>query len=181
MQTFTEEWRLIFGNYYVSNFGRVKKGNRQLKTDKSSGYECVTLYKDGVPKKYLVHRLVASSFIPIIESMDQVNHIDGNKLNNMLINLEWTNRSLNQKHAYDIGLQKGYKKPTKMTSAYKKALCGSRWKGENRIYRAEGVDFKKPEDCAEYFSVNRQTVYNRANSKNFPLWSILVVKEVEDE
>ena len=54
----------------------------------------------------LVHRLVAKTFIINPNNLPQVNHIDGNKLNNAISNLEWCDNSYNQKHAYKLGLQK---------------------------------------------------------------------------
>lgn len=67
---------------------------------------------DGKRHRYSVHRLILENFKPV-ENMDkmQVNHIDGNKWNNKLSNLEWVTCSENNKHAHKIGLksQKGEK------------------------------------------------------------------------
>lgn len=68
----------------------------------------VNLSKDRIQKWYLVHRLKAIVFIPNIENKEQVNHIDGNKSNNDLSNLEWVTRSENMRHAYRIGLLKDH-------------------------------------------------------------------------
>ena len=59
-------------------------------------------------KTYRVHRLVLMAFKPV-ENMDnlEVNHIDGDKKNNRLDNLEWCTSSENQQHAFSIGLNKG--------------------------------------------------------------------------
>jgi hypothetical protein len=61
-------------------------------------------------KKCALHRLLALAFIENIENKPFVNHIDGNKLNNTLDNLEWVTSSENNLHAHKVGLTKGDKK-----------------------------------------------------------------------
>ena len=68
-------------------------------------YLMVHLTKHNQIKSYLVHRLVAITFLPNPESKPEVNHIDGDKLNNNAYNLEWTTRSDNLKHAYRNNLK----------------------------------------------------------------------------
>lgn len=108
----TEIWKSLDGivekgtNYEVSNLGRVRhsrKGN-MLSITKSQRYAQVGLCEGGKLKKYLVHRLVALAFLPNPDNKPQVNHLDGNKLNNELSNLEWTTVSENIIHAIDTGL-----------------------------------------------------------------------------
>lgn len=66
--------------------------------------------KEHIRKYFLVHRLVAQAFIPNPNNLPQVNHIDGNKENNCITNLEWCTREDNIKHAYKIGLNPSRKK-----------------------------------------------------------------------
>ena len=104
-----EEWRSIFNSdkYKVSNFGRVlnTKTNRILVGKKSGEYIRYELTYDGVSKNYLGHRLVYYAFHPDFDIFDTsriINHIDGNKQNNTLTNLEECNKSQNALHAYYI-------------------------------------------------------------------------------
>ena len=108
------------GLYQVSNLGRVKSLIcRGLKRDKvlkagvdTQGYLLVNLYKSGKPKSKSIHRLVASAFIPNTLIKHQVNHLDANKKNNCINNLEWTTPSENIKHAIEMGLMIHQRKKT---------------------------------------------------------------------
>jgi hypothetical protein len=111
-----EEWRDIEGYegmYQVSNLGRVLSliSNKILKNFfvGRGGYHRVDLCKDKVRKPYRVHRLVAEAFIPNINNKPQVNHIDGNRINNNVENLEWCTNSENNKHAWESGLREEYR------------------------------------------------------------------------
>lgn len=78
---------------------------------KGTEYQIINLSKlDGKKRTFRVHRLVMMAFNPV-ENMDEleVNHLDGNKKNNKLENLEWCTSSENQKHAFKTGLQKARK------------------------------------------------------------------------
>lgn len=103
------------GIYQVSNLGNVKVLSRQVwngkgfrtqderilqQSNNQWGYNIVTLTKDSKRKPHKVHRLVAQAFIPNPENKEQVNHIDGNKTNNNVNNLEWNTRQENISHAY---------------------------------------------------------------------------------
>ena len=99
----------VFDKYHVSNFGRFKsfhKGKTKIlkPAPALNGYLQVGLCKDNQQKNFLVHRLVALAFIPNPNGKPQINHRDGNKLNNHVSNLEWCTPSENQRHAYDTGL-----------------------------------------------------------------------------
>jgi hypothetical protein len=82
----------------------IKLSDKKLSVGKTGRYARCTLSKDGSPKSYSVHRLVALAFIPNPLNLPQVNHKDGNKFNNHYSNLEWCTSSDNTKHAYDTGL-----------------------------------------------------------------------------
>jgi hypothetical protein len=103
-----------FENYEVDELGQVwslpkktRKGTRLIKALRhpKTGYMYLDLCKDGNVKKFTVHRLVALAYLPNPENKPQVNHINGDKTDNRLENLEWCTRSENQKHSIDIGLR----------------------------------------------------------------------------
>lgn len=95
------------GNVYsiVHNTHRRK---RKLSPYKNNiGYLKVNLYDmNGVCKKKFIHRLVAEAFIPNPNKLSEVNHVDCNKTNNRVENLEWCDRRSNLQHSYDYGLKR---------------------------------------------------------------------------
>lgn len=106
-----ENWKTIFEEYQVSDLGNIKSlkwGKEIILKPKvtTKGYLEAHFRINGKDKIFKVHRLVAMAFIPNPENKPQVNHIDGNKLNNRVDNLEWATNGENQKHAYKNGLQK---------------------------------------------------------------------------
>lgn len=93
--------------YLISSYGRVYsiRGKRWLKYSvPKCGYPQVGLCVHNKRVNYMIHRLVAQTFLNKPIDKDYVNHIDGNKLNNRVDNLEWVTRSENEKHAYIHGL-----------------------------------------------------------------------------
>ena len=99
-----ESWKDIEGYeglYQVSSFGRVKRvtTGRILKGSKDSiGYLLVILYKNNIGSTKKIHRLVAEAFIPNPDNKPQVNHIDEDKTNNIVSNLEWMTAKENSNH-----------------------------------------------------------------------------------
>lgn len=94
--------------FYARDNGEIigKRGKPLKGHVDRCGYHEVLFSENGCTKNYLVHRLVLSAFAPI-ENMERydVNHKNGNKLDNSLDNLEWSTRSENVKHSYSHGLQ----------------------------------------------------------------------------
>ena len=93
----------------MSNFGRVRTNSQRpgllTLTKQASGYlYAMVELANGKPKNCRVNRLVAQHFLPNPDNLPEVNHIDGNKENNHVSNLEWSNRSENMKHAIRTGL-----------------------------------------------------------------------------
>ena len=95
-------------NYYVSSKGSFKDNKGVIKNNHkyNTGYKRLTINS----KKYLIHRLVALTFLENPENKEFVNHIDGNKLNNELTNLEWATCLENNLHKIKIGLSNSTKK-----------------------------------------------------------------------
>lgn len=98
--------------YKVSNLWNVKSLNygrswkERLLKKSNNLYWVVILYKDRKRKKLKIHRLIWIAFIPNTENKKNINHIDWNKLNNRVENLEWCTQSENIKHAHDTWLCK---------------------------------------------------------------------------
>lgn len=93
--------------FEISKCGIIR--NAKTKAIKSqyvsdTGYYMITISKNNRSKPYRVHRLLANNFIDNIGNLKEVNHIDGNKLNNELINLEWVSHFGNMQHAFSTGL-----------------------------------------------------------------------------
>nr|DAR42149.1 MAG TPA: homing endonuclease [Caudoviricetes sp.] len=85
---------------------RLFKGRVLLQTmNKQVQYKQVSLWKENKGTSYYVHRLVAEAFIPNPESKPEVNHIDGNRQNNHISNLEWVTSGENSLHASKTGLR----------------------------------------------------------------------------
>ena len=128
-----EEWRDIKGYegiYQISNLGRIKSLSKKVymynhiakrkievtfkeKIRKQrigkDGYYLINLNKDNKMITYRVHRLVGENFIENKDNKPYINHKDGNKLNNNVLNLEWCTAKENIKHGWEIGLMKPHK------------------------------------------------------------------------
>ena len=159
-----EVWKDIPGYeglYQINNYGIVKSLDRYVKHSKGgprlikgkiisskidNGYSRVKLCKDDSKKYYTVHRLVALTFINNPHGLPVVNHIDGNKLNNHVSNLEWCTVSKNTQHAYDTGLcdearikiSESRKKPVKCITT--------------------GEEFGSIKEAAEYYGIDNSVV-----------------------
>lgn len=102
-----EVWKPIKGFeglYEVSNFGRIKNRHGRILKPRlyDNKYLYVILYRKQAYKNFRVHRITAQTFIPNPLNFPEVNHKDGNKLNNNCLNLEWCTRQENIRHSNNI-------------------------------------------------------------------------------
>lgn len=137
------------GLYEVSNTGKIKsvKAQKLMKQHQNRGYLISHICKKGKHFNLKIHRAVAEAFIPNPEGKREVNHIDGNKMNNHSSNLEWVTPSENIRHARENGLS---------------------WLGKNNPVTSKAVDmFTKDGEYIKTFpsfmEANRETGVSRAN------------------
>jgi hypothetical protein len=98
---------MLAENYIIYPDGIVvsRKLNRRMKTNTAChGYHGLVLSCSGKRQAWLLHRLIATIFLPNPDNLSQVNHIDGNKDNNRVENLEWCTAKHNLDHARETGL-----------------------------------------------------------------------------
>lgn len=141
--------------YIVTEKGEILSTYRGSYTPKAitrckKGYNRVSLTRrDGSKQSYLVHRLIAKKFIPNPDNLPQVNHIDGNKDNNCVSNLEWVTGKQNVEHSVQTGLvRRGAERPNaKLTS---KAVR------EMRALKKEGYNYY---ELGRMFKVAYQTAH----------------------
>lgn len=143
-----EIWKDVVGFeglYKVSNLGNVRSvarlGTNGVVLKKryfATGYEKTTLYKNCKQTTFVTHRIVAEAFIPNPNNLPQINHIDGNKLNNRVDNLEWVTCSDNVKHAYRTGLI-DIGKISKPVAQYKNGVEIARYNSIQDAHRITGA------------------------------------------
>ena len=140
------------GIYEVSDTGLVRSlrddtknrtySGKILKPGKTgAGYLFVLLSVNGITQNRMIHRLVAETFLPETGKNLEVNHIDGNKENNVVTNLEWCTRAYNLKHAVDNGLR----------YSQCNIIRGVTMITPDR----EKIDFKSMKDCCDYFGFSK--------------------------
>lgn len=136
-----------YPNYIVTSNGKVYniKTNLEKSPGKDTkGYLKVDLYRSGRRRTFKIHRLVADAFLPEDPKRIDINHIDGNKHNNKLSNLERVTRSENMIHAYRTGL--AHPKPHYGMLGKKNPNGGSKGKPIEII--ETGEQFKSTAECA---------------------------------
>lgn len=164
-----EQWKDIIGYeglYAISNLGRVKSANyngtnteRIMKSRVGMvGYVIINFHKDFKRKTKTIHRLLAIHFIPNPENKKEVNHIDGDKSNCKIENLEWCTRSENKIHAFKLGLENARKGSS---SNFSKLT-------EKQVLEIREINksmFQK--DIAKIYNVSRPTVTMILNKRTW--------------
>lgn len=168
----TENWKDIpswEGVYAVSNFGRVKRlaGSERCLTDRilkpmqnQRGYLTVAPVSFGKKQTPMViHRLVLHAFVGPAPEGYYANHINGNKTDNRLCNLEWVTPAENIKHAYDMGLHKRY-----VGSASSSAKLTEEQVADI-LQRIANREYRK--DIAELYGIGTRTVDQIVSGENW--------------
>ena len=140
---YTRDVKGYEGRYKVNALGEVFSVKRNIKLSETidcNGYVKFCLYKDGKRHQVKLHRIVAEAFIPNPLNKREVNHIDGDKKNNAVWNLEWVTSSENRKH----GMTQGF-----VTFNSRKILC-----------KETGRIFERPSLAAEWV---KETYPDRIN------------------
>ena len=146
----------IVKSYPKMSGGSPRKEHILRENVKRTGYSSVVLAKDGKHTTVLIHRLVASAFVPNPKNSPVVNHVDGNKLNNAASNLEWCTYSQNTVHAYNHGMNH------RGENHYKSKLS-TKQVSDIRLMCASGASDK---DVAKLFDVSASTVYLIRTGRN---------------
>lgn len=143
-------------DYLIGDDGFVYKdlgnnrGLRKLKgMDNSGGYKAVTLWKDGKPyQRWLVHRLVATAFIPNPDNKPFVDHINGDKIDNRVENLRWATQKENSNNPNTKD-----NCPESLRDLHSKAL----------VFKKEGIEIKFDNQyiASEYFKCDRHYLLDR--------------------
>jgi len=166
-----EEWRFVKGyeDYFlISNYGKVFsiRTERILKTFiHKQGYEVFSTRiggRKGKVKLFKVHRLVTEAFIKNPENKPQVNHIDGDKQNNCVANLEWVTAKENTQHALKIGLSVPCKGEQHGLSKLKEE--------DIRFIRNNYIAYDKKlgtNGLAKYFNVHHSIISDVVNRKTW--------------
>ena len=103
------EWRIVqeYDHYEVNELGQIRHRDRKILTPRANpgGYQYVNFKINGKGHNFAVNRIVANAFIPNPNHYLEVNHINGDKTDNRVVNLEWVTSSANKKHSHESGLR----------------------------------------------------------------------------
>lgn len=149
--------------YFVSENGDVFRNEKQLKPSKdTAGYLGVQISKNGIVKRFMIHRMVGECYLDNKNNLPEINHEDGNKLNNNYKNLKWSTSSNNKKHAYENNLMiapKGEKSKV------------SKLKNDDVVYIKKNYKFRDKKynisTLSKMFNVSSSTIKDIINNKTW--------------
>jgi hypothetical protein len=145
--------------YFVSEDGGVFRDGKELSTSLTNkGYKDACMYLNSKRKHLSIHRAVAILYVPNPDNKPQVNHIDGNKLNNHYSNLEWVSNRENKDHALENGL---YAKGTDMPNS---VLTEDDIKYIRENYKYKDSEFGTT-GLAKKFNTNGSRIWKIVNNK----------------
>lgn len=158
-----------YPNYDITKDGKIinNKTNKELKSriDKY-GYHKVALSFNGITKEMRVHRLLALCYLPNLENKCDVNHIDGNKYNNDLSNLEWATRSENLKHAFKNGLK---------SITNKQRLLIKERSSKKVLDTKTGIFYNSAVEASNLLGINESTLYGYLKGRRTNKTSLIYV------
>lgn len=174
MKRFIKYKNIVRDRYTIDNYGNIydEVMLREIipcKPSQNKGYSRVHLKTiEGKYKKFSVHSLVCKAYKPFRNiSYNEINHIDGNKLNNHISNLEYCDRKLNAKHARDNGLYKTCEESPRsiFTKSEVIKICKLLEKGHNINYILEKMNYTNPQYRAYICSIKNRESWVDLTSK----------------
>lgn len=147
-----------YPNYFINTDCKVWSAKRKIfmRYRLRKGYACVWLSHKGKQNLIGIHRLMALAYIPNPKNEATVNHIDGNKLNNSIENLEWLSASDNLKHAHRTGLNHISEKCIKNGLEAAKKLV---------LNTETGIYYDSAKEAAQIIGVNHNYLQGKLNGK----------------
>lgn len=153
------------------------KGKLLKQHQRKDGYMEIGLSLNKKRNTFLVHRLIAKAYIPNPENKPEINHIDGNKQNNNVQNLEWVTSSENQIHAIKNGMQKFTKKHSEVA----RKTCRQNGKNnKGKIFKSRKTTKEQDTEIksrfnngesslklAVEFGVSKKTILNIKNDRKY--------------
>ena len=183
-----ETWKDIpnyVGFYQISNLGNVRSLEREITRRDglikrfhsqrlrpgiaSNGYLTVSLSKNGIGTTYLIHRMIGDAFILNTKNKAEINHKDGNKLNNSISNLEWVSSSENSIHAHKSGLIIFTSERRHNHSISKKGIKNpaSKLTEKDIIDIKSLLETKKQKEISAIYNINQSVVSRIKNNKTW--------------